>query len=185
MTATVALPLAGLPPSALSRFVGRSRELAAVAELSGSTRLLTLTGAGGSGKTRLAAETVTRVAHRWDAVAWVDLAPATDSAQVANKVGAAFGPTEREESAAIAGLEQALRDRPALLVLDNCEHVINSVAGLADRLLRGAARPSILATVEKPSASRVRPPGWSPRWFPMKPKSFSSSGPDRSTPRLR
>lgn len=133
-------------PASLSRFFGRGREIAAVGEFLERSRLLTLTGAGGSGKTRLAAEVVGRVAHRWDRVVWVDLAPAADVNQLVNRVAGGFGLTERTQGAALDGIRQLVANQALLLVLDNCEHLIDVCAELADQLLRDLPGLTILAT---------------------------------------
>jgi non-specific serine/threonine protein kinase len=138
-------------PAALSALIGRERELAdARAKLTG-TRLLTLTGAGGAGKTRLARELAAGVAAERPSfypggVWWVELAPVADGAEVPQAIAAVLqvhaGPG-RELTSAIG---DALGTRPTLLVLDNCEHVIDAVATLADRLLRAAPALSVLTT---------------------------------------
>ena len=134
-------------PVELTSFVGRTREIAEVEALLDSTRLLTLTGAGGSGKTRLAVEVASRVAKRYeDGVAWVELAPLTAPGMLPTHVAGALGIREEGERPTIDALADALRDRSMLLVLDNCEHLVDACADLADTLLRECPRLRILAT---------------------------------------
>jgi predicted ATPase/DNA-binding SARP family transcriptional activator len=133
-----------LPPEWTS-FVGRASELADLERLLSDARLLTLTGAGGSGKTRLAREVIARGRVEVAATfAWVELAALDDPALVPRQVAAAFGIPEEVRSP--AALTDLLRGRVALVVLDNCEHVVDACAELADLLLRGCPGVRILAT---------------------------------------
>src|SRR5213594_313203 len=142
-------PVGAPPPAQLTSFIGRERETAAVQELLQSTRLLTLTGAGGSGKTRLALEVASRLGAggRYpDGIAWVELAPLANPELVPHHVANALGVRRDGIRAAGDALLEALRDWEALLVLDNCEHLVEACARLAEALLRGYPRPRILAT---------------------------------------
>src|SRR2546422_3431958 len=135
------------PPAQLTSFIGRERETAAVQELLQSTRLLTLTGAGGSGKTRLALEVASRVGTQYpDGVAWVELAPLSNPELVPHHVADALGVRRDGIRSAGDALLEALRDWEALLVLDNCEHLVEACARLTEALLRGCPRLRILAT---------------------------------------
>ena len=135
-------------PAQLTSLVGREREITTVRDLLSRTRLLTLTGAGGSGKTRLAAEVVIREAREGGReAAWVELATVHDAAMIEDAVLSALGVTERAETAAATQqLVHALGDRPLLLVLDNCEHLVDACAALADTLLRDCRALTVLAT---------------------------------------
>jgi predicted ATPase/DNA-binding SARP family transcriptional activator len=133
------------PPVSLTRLVGRSREIAEVERLTGSSRLVTLTGVGGSGKTRLASE----VASRTDAV-WVDLATCSDSLLVAQQAAAALSLRETAERDTVDALIAVLRERELLLVLDSCEHVIDAAAALACSLLSHCPALRVLATSREP-----------------------------------
>ena len=134
-------------PMQLTSFVGRERELATLRERLATTRLLTLTGAGGSGKTRLALEIAQRESDAFDGdLTWAELAPVATGSLVALTVLAALGLSEQPGRSATDTLIGALRDRRALLVLDNCEHVVDASAVLADALLRACPRLRILAT---------------------------------------
>ncbi len=132
-------------PVQLTRFIGREREVADARRLLGATRLLTLTGAGGSGKTRLALEIATRAQGELP-VAWVELAGLSDGALLAQHVGAQLGLGEQSGGADARKLVELLGEEPLLLVLDNCEHVVEASAALADALLRGCPGLRILAT---------------------------------------
>src|SRR2546430_13880274 len=105
---TAPAPRAGCPVQ-LTTFIGREREIAAVDDLLQSTRLVTLTGVGGAGKTRLAAEVAARVTPRFEASAWVDLASLSDPALVAELVAATLG--YREEAGPAAGQPHGHRGR--------------------------------------------------------------------------
>ena len=134
-------------PMQLTSFVGRERELAMVRDRLAATRLLTLTGAGGSGKTRLALEIAKRESDAFDGdLVWVELAPLATGSLVAGSVLAALGLSEQPGRSATDTLIGALRERRTLLVLDNCEHVVDASAVLADALLRACPKLRILAT---------------------------------------
>ncbi len=140
-------------PAPLTRLVGRERELAEVARLLGTSRLVTLTGSGGVGKTRLAVEVGLSLAGATPAVApafpdgaWlVELAPLADPGLVADLTATALGLASSSRTA-LDVLVSHLRDKQALLLLDNCEHLVQACAELADALLRACPRLHILAT---------------------------------------
>jgi predicted ATPase/DNA-binding SARP family transcriptional activator len=135
-------PGGGLP-LALTSFIGRERELGEVARLLGRTRLLTITGPGGSGKTRLAIEAAAR--ERGE-VRLVELAPLADPALVASPVAAGLGVALPSDADPIEALARAIGARQLLLVLDNCEHLVAAAAELAAGLLARCPRLRILAT---------------------------------------
>jgi predicted ATPase/DNA-binding CsgD family transcriptional regulator len=133
-------------PVQLTSFVGREAELAEVHELLAAARLVTLTGAGGTGKTRLALQAAAEQAGRWrDGVWWVELAGA-DS--VAEAVAAAAGVLVAED--ALRSLTGQLAARRLLLGLDNCEHVLDAAAEVAAALLRECPEVTVLATSREP-----------------------------------
>jgi predicted ATPase/DNA-binding SARP family transcriptional activator len=135
-------------PVPLTSFVGREHEITAMRQLLGTTRLLTLTGAGGSGKTRLALEVVGREssASVQDGV-WVELAPVRDPEVLVDAVLSALGVREQTgaQSPAIR-LADVIGERSFLLVLDNCEHLVDASATLADALLRRCPRLRVIVT---------------------------------------
>jgi hypothetical protein len=134
-------------PAALTSFVGRAGVVDEVAGLLGQYRLVTVTGAGGAGKTRLAGEVAKQVAGRFADGVWLaELAAVRDPAQVAAAVAAALGIRDLPAVAASDALAHALARRQLLLVLDNCEQVIGAAAELCDRLLLGADDVRVLAT---------------------------------------
>lgn len=137
-------PVAAVPLQ-LTRFVGRARELSELQGLLPATRLLTLTGAGGSGKTRLAGELVARVDGR-DAVVWVDLAAIADPALLLPHVALGLGIAERGDRPTLDLLRSAVGTRALLMVLDNCEHLVDAAAGLAEALLTRCPGLTIVAT---------------------------------------
>jgi predicted ATPase/DNA-binding SARP family transcriptional activator len=134
-------------PAQLTAFVGREDEVAEVRRLLGGTRLLTLTGAGGSGKTRLALEVAAQLARDdAGAIAWVELAGLSDPELVPRQVAEQLGLRDEKTGAPTQALAALVRDRAFVLVIDNCEHVVDACARLADALLRSCPRLQILAT---------------------------------------
>ena len=139
------VPTAGRPVQ-LTTFIGREREIAAVDDLLQSTRLVTLTGVGGAGKTRLAAEVAARVAPRFEASGWVDLASLSDPALVAEVIAAALGYREEGSRSAVQTMVNRMCERVILVILDNCEHLVDACGEVAETLLRGCPSVRILAT---------------------------------------
>jgi len=136
---------------ALTSFVGRAPAVGEVAAQLGQYRLVTVTGPGGAGKTRLAGEVARQVAGRFADGVWLaELAAVTDPAQVAAAVGTALGIRDLPSVAAADALADAVARRQLLLVLDNCEHVIGAAAELCGRLLLGADDVRVLATSREP-----------------------------------
>jgi predicted ATPase/class 3 adenylate cyclase len=134
-------------PRQLTGFVGRERELAEVKRLLASSPLVTLTGTGGCGKTRLALQVGADLLDGYPDGVWlVELAPLTDPALVPQAVASALGVRELPDRPLLATLVDHLRGRELLLVLDNCEHLLDAGARLADTLLRGCPNVRILAT---------------------------------------
>ena len=138
-------------PAELTSFVGRDGAADEVAGQLGTHRLVTVTGPGGAGKTRLAGEVARHMADRFADGVWLaELAAVRDPAQVAAEVAAALGIRELPAAAAADELARALAHRHLLLVLDNCEHVIGAAAELCGRLLLGADDVRVLATSREP-----------------------------------
>ena len=133
------------PPAQLTPFIGRERELAELMRTLASTRLVTLTGAGGSGKTRLAVELTARMAGSGP-VAWIDLAPLEDPSLLARHVAVALDVREHTDESAQDSLIAQLCGRALLLVLDNCEHLVDAAAAFVRALLLGCPRVRVLAT---------------------------------------
>jgi predicted ATPase/class 3 adenylate cyclase/DNA-binding CsgD family transcriptional regulator len=134
-------------PVALTRFIGRSHELDEVADLLGRHRLVTVTGPGGVGKTRLAGEVAQRVASRFADGVWLaELAGVTDPGVVPDAVATALGLQQGRGGPVMEALAEVLATRQVLLVLDNCEHLIDAVAELCETLLPAADDVRILAT---------------------------------------
>ncbi|MDQ3932552.1 MAG: adenylate/guanylate cyclase domain-containing protein [Actinomycetota bacterium] len=138
-------------PAELSSFVGRAEELAAVQAALDRSRLVTLTGAGGSGKTRLALQVAAdRVEQHPDGVWLVDLAGLSDPELVPQATLAALRAPEHAGRGVFEALSDFLVSRDLLLVVDNCEHLIDAAAELADRVLRAAPQVRLLATSREP-----------------------------------
>jgi predicted ATPase/DNA-binding NarL/FixJ family response regulator len=134
-----------------SVFVGRHRELAALQELLGAARLVTLTGVGGAGKTRLAL----RAANLHAESAGVDgmfvsLESVQDARRLPRAVVRALGLADQSARDPLHVVVEALRDRPAILVIDNCEHIIDPAAAFIDELLRALPDLVVLATSRRP-----------------------------------
>jgi predicted ATPase len=151
----------GNVPSDLSSFIGRRRELAEVKQRLAASRLVTLTGLGGTGKTRLALRFAAEANRAFDDGVWfVDLTQLRDptlalDAQepdiLAYLVMAAFGlPQQAVQSSSTQQLTDFLADRHTLLVLDNCEHLLPACASLVHTLLRGCRRLRVLTTSREP-----------------------------------
>jgi non-specific serine/threonine protein kinase len=134
-------------PAPLTSFIGRQREIGELSSLLSSTRLLTLTGAGGSGKTRLALEVARQVIDAFPDGVWLaDLSALGDPALIDQTVASVVDVRQAPGRSLLESLADRLRHRRMLLLLDNCEHVIAGAAGLAVTLLRAAPGLTILAT---------------------------------------
>ncbi|MDQ3283575.1 MAG: NB-ARC domain-containing protein [Acidobacteriota bacterium] len=139
------------PPVSLTRLVGREPELRDIERLVSAQRLTTLTGVGGSGKTRLASEVALRLDwKRADSVAWVELAACSDPQLVPQQIAAVLALRNTAGCGTVAAIVEALRERELLLVLDNCEHVIDACAELTSTLLAQCPRLNVLATSREP-----------------------------------
>ena len=138
-------------PLQLTSFVGRAREMAEARRLLGESRLLTLTGPGGSGKTRLALAVADDVLEDFEGGAWaVELASLSDADLVPQAVAGALSMREQPNRSLSATLADSLGSRRLLLVLDNCEHLVEGCAALADALLRACPNLRVLATSREP-----------------------------------
>jgi predicted ATPase/serine/threonine protein kinase len=133
-------------PQYLTTFVGREETRAEASELLAFTRLLTLTGPGGIGKTRLATEVAADLAPRFQRVRVVELAALTDPSLVAKAVAAALDVAESSSRTPEDALVGSIGDARVLLLIDNCEHLVDACATLASRLLRACSALHILAT---------------------------------------
>jgi predicted ATPase/class 3 adenylate cyclase len=134
-------------PVQLTSFIGREKELAEVGELLHSHRLVTLTGAGGTGKTRLALQLAESVlADFKDGVWLIELAPLSDPALVPTAVSSELGVREEHGRSSLSTLLSWLAGRELLLVLDNCEHLVEACAKFAETVLRSDRSARILAT---------------------------------------
>jgi transcriptional regulator with XRE-family HTH domain len=134
-------------PLQLTSFVGREQELAEIRRLLGSTRLLTLTGTGGTGKTRLALQVAAGLQGHYPQGVWLaELAPLADPLAVPGVVADAVGVREEAGQPLQATLLAALRPRHLLLVLDNCEHLLDACASLVQALLRACPQVTVLVT---------------------------------------
>ena len=138
-------------PRQLTSFVGREREREEVAAFLARSALVTLTGAGGTGKTRLAAQVAADALEEFPDGVWlVELAAIPDPALVPQAVATVLGVREGSGLSPAKALVEALRDRRTLLVLDNCEHLVGACAALADEALRAAPGLKVLATSREP-----------------------------------
>jgi predicted ATPase/DNA-binding SARP family transcriptional activator len=134
-------------PSQISSFIGRIREIDSVVQLLSTNRLVTITGTGGTGKTRLALKAAERVLDDYShGVWWVELAPIFDPALILKEVAEVLSIYELPGHTLAQSVEETLRSRRLLLVLDNCEHLIPAVSELTARLLHTCPDLHVLAT---------------------------------------
>jgi predicted ATPase/class 3 adenylate cyclase/tetratricopeptide (TPR) repeat protein len=138
-------------PTQLATFIGRERELADVRALAQSSRLVTLTGAGGSGKTRLSLQVAAELLDgSGDGVWLVELAPVAEEDEVAPAIAAALTIAGQPGRPILETLVDALAPQNVLIVLDNCEHLIGACAKAADAILRRGSRVHVIATSREP-----------------------------------
>lgn len=134
-------------PTAFSSFVGRDEELASLIAALPRRRMVTLTGPGGSGKSRLALETATRVLNMFRDGVWrVELAPLRDPDSVVPAIGNAFGDPVSHAADPMGSLIDLLRERHLLLVIDNCEHLVAATARIVSTILQRCPDVTIMAT---------------------------------------
>lgn len=138
-------------PIELSSFIGREREIAEIKRLLADWRLVTLCGPGGCGKTRLALAVAQDLVEKFESgVWWVELASLSDQTLVPQAVASALGVREAPDLSLTEALVEHLKPRKALLILDNCEHLVEGCVMLADTLLRDCPELEILATSREP-----------------------------------
>jgi predicted ATPase/DNA-binding CsgD family transcriptional regulator len=138
-------------PSPLTTFVGRTAEGAALAELLAGHRLVTAVGPGGVGKTRLALAVAADVAARYaDGAGYVDLVTVTDTSMVGSAAASALGFGEQPGRSPTGTVVAKLAGADALVVLDNCEHLVEGVSAFVERLLTGCPKVTVLATSRAP-----------------------------------
>ncbi|MGC1382094.1 MAG: helix-turn-helix domain-containing protein [Candidatus Baltobacteraceae bacterium] len=134
-------------PLQLTQLIGRDGDVRAIRTLVAERRLVTLAGTGGIGKTRVALEVASQlVADARDGVWFADLSALTDPALVAGTIAFALGIAQRADQPVLETLQRGVRDKELLLVLDNCEHLIDETARVADAVLRDAPGVKVLAT---------------------------------------
>ena len=170
------LPVAEIPnnlPHQATSFIGRERELADVRRLLGSSRLLTLLGMGGLGKTRLSLQIAADQIHDFPDGAWfIDLAPISDPALMVSETAQVLGVREEPDRPLLQTLCAHLKNRRALLILDNCEHLIKASAQMASAILKVAPYVRLLAS----SREALRAPG--EQCYPVLPLPVPSRGDD-------
>lgn len=149
--AAVSPVAAARPPVSLTRLIGRRQELEQLDRALDATRLLTLTGVGGGGKSRLAAEMSVRLSEKRDLpAAWIELGCCSAQIPVAQQAAAMFALRETSRGGATSALIELLHDREMLFVLDNCEHVIEQCAELATAVLTQCPRVTMITTSREP-----------------------------------
>jgi predicted ATPase/class 3 adenylate cyclase len=138
---------AGNLPTQVTSFIGREEELRAVADALASSRLVTLTGVGGVGKTRLALQVAAEVLPRYGDGAWlVELASASDSESMMQVVAATLGVSPRAGMSLAGSIVDFLRTKRLLIVFDNCEHLLEHAASLVESVVRDCRGVDVLAT---------------------------------------
>ena len=138
-------------PAQLTSFVGRVTQITEISNSLGDDRLITLTGAGGAGKTRLAIEVAGKMGGSFpDGICYADLAPITHPDVVPLTVARALGLPDQPGRSITETLLRSIRDRRLLLVLDNCEHLLEASAELVNDVLAGCSRVTILTTSREP-----------------------------------
>ena len=138
--------LPGNLPTQVTEFVGREAELRGVGEALESARIVTLTGVGGAGKTRLALQSAAEVQPRFRHGVWLcELAPLTSPDAVGPLVAGVTGVEPRADGSWVTAIVETLAGRQLLLVLDNCEHVLDAAARLADAIVRSCPEVVVLA----------------------------------------
>jgi predicted ATPase/DNA-binding CsgD family transcriptional regulator len=141
----------GLLPAEATSFVGRAAELAGIAALLDTARMVTVVGPAGVGKTRLSLRAAALVADQFADGVWLaDLAGISDPDLLVPAVAAVLGVPDEDDATPGAALLGYLRDKELLLVLDTCEHLVDACAAFADTVLRGAAGVTVLATSRQP-----------------------------------
>ena len=138
-------------PTQLTPFIGREAELAQLHALLDDTRLLTVTGSGGCGKTRLALEAATdRIERHADGIWYVELAPLGETSSVVAALAAVLNVRESAGESLLDALVTRLADQQALVVIDNCEHLLDECTVLVEVLLRGCPPLQIMTTSRQP-----------------------------------
>jgi class 3 adenylate cyclase len=134
-------------PVQVTSFVGRKREISEATALLAERRLLTLVGPGGTGKTRLSLQVAANLVESFaDGVWFVELAPLSDAALLPQAVAGALSVREEADRPLLTTIVEHLRDRTLLLILDNCEHLIEACARLTDEILRSCPKLRVLAS---------------------------------------
>lgn len=165
-------------PTQLTPFIGRGEQIAQLVDHLKTHRLLTLTGAGGVGKTRLAIEVATQViANFADGVWFVDLVPLTNSEAIPQRILDLWRVPEQPERSPLEALIVYLSTKETLLILDNCEHLIGACAALAETLLQHCPQLSLLAT----SREALNIGGETPWRVPSLTRPYTESGWERSS----
>ncbi len=134
-------------PAALTSFIGRDSELTEIRRLMGTARLLTVAGSGGMGKTRLTLQAAKEALNGFkDGVWFIELAPITDTVLLLYTVASVLGVHEEQSRSLTDTLASWLKDKELLLILDNCEHLLDSTAQFADKILRACPNVRLLAS---------------------------------------
>ena len=169
-------------PVQLTSFIGRERELAEVKQLLEHHRLVTFTGAGGTGKSRLSLQVAADLLDAYPDGVWlVELAPLADSRLVPGAVAGVLGLREEAGRPLLSTLTDVLRTKALLLILDNCEHLISACAELAEALLRRSTQLRILASSREALGIAGEHPFRVPSLSLPDPRRLSSATPDLAT----
>ncbi|MBI3152805.1 MAG: hypothetical protein HYZ21_11770 [Chloroflexi bacterium] len=154
-------------PRPLTSFIGREDELSEVETLLTQARLVTLLGAGGSGKTRLSIQAADEIAHQYmGGVWWVDLSPLTEPDLVTQSIAKALGVKEKANQSLLNLTAERIGDQHLLIVLDNCEHLLSACAQSVEYLLTYCPQLTVLATSREPLGVEGEA-GWQVPTFPL------------------
>ncbi|MBS1517862.1 MAG: hypothetical protein JSS91_07230 [Bacteroidetes bacterium] len=134
-------------PSSVSKFIGRRKEIEEIKELFSKVRMLSLTGSGGTGKTRLAIQLVSEILDEFDNGVWlIEFSPVTDPGLIVREISTVLNIKEETDKDLLETLKEYLKDKNILLLFDNCEHLLDKCSSLSQELLTYCPKLKIIST---------------------------------------